>query len=107
MLGSTRPDERKLEGHGVKLLTATSMGLSDGHKALLGRKEGEPPVSGCEGTRGECGQGFKVSSEFFILIRPMEVSGERTFDREGSEGKRGAVLSRTALHHQTWCQAKA
>lgn len=63
------------------------MGLSDGHKALLGRKEGELPVSGCEGTRGASGQGFKVSWEFFILIRSMEVSGERAFDREGSEEK--------------------
>lgn len=72
---------------------------------MLGREGGEPPISGREGATGASGQGFKVSQEFFVLIRPMEVSGERAFDREGSEEKRGAVLSRAALHHQMWCQA--
>lgn len=51
-------------------------------------------MSGSEGIGRISGQCcFKVFWKFFLLTHPMEMSEERAFARDGSEGKEVAALS--------------
>lgn len=51
-------------------------------------------MSGSEGTWGISGRCcFKVFWKFILLIRPVEICGERAVIGEGSEGQGAAALS--------------